>query len=65
MMMTVNICYLEFVNFGLGASGMVRENLRNNDTVSLSTLFQIMKTISYSGKKLHTVVLWHFSGSSR
>lgn len=36
---TVNICYLEFVNFSLGASGMVRQNLQNNDTVSLSVFF--------------------------
>lgn len=43
---TVNICYLEFVNFSLGASGMVRQNLQNNDTVSLSVFFQIIKITS-------------------
>ncbi len=43
MMTTANICYLEFVNFSLGASGMVRQNLQNNDTVTLNVFFKSLK----------------------
>lgn len=36
MVKTVNSRYLEFIHFSLGASGMVRQDLQNNDTVPLN-----------------------------
>lgn len=37
----MNICYLKFINFSLGAGGMVRQNLQwknSNDTFSIQSL---------------------------
>lgn len=66
---TVNIYYLEFVNFSLGASGMVRQNLQNDGTVSLSVLFKPLPVRLY--KTPSCCCSWkycpfvRFSGSSR
>lgn len=38
----MNICYLEFVDFSLGASGMVRQNLQKNDSVTQG-IFQMIR----------------------
>lgn len=43
MITIVNICYLEFINFSLGASGVIRQNLQNNGTVSLNVFFKSLK----------------------
>lgn len=55
----MNVCYLKFINFSLGASCMIRQNLQlKNNTVSVN-LFHRIKTklwlyLTDSAHRLHT-----------
>lgn len=41
MRTTAKICYLEFINFSLGASGVVRQDLQNNNTQCIVQIVKI------------------------
>lgn len=59
----MNVCYLEFINFSLGASCMIRQNLQlKNNTMSVALVHRMKTTLrlhlTHSAHRLHTTGFW-------